>query len=169
MERSSPGRCAPFERYAVSACLLGVRCRYDGGTNLREPLLDLVRQGKAIPVCPEQLGGLPTPRIPAEIEGGDARAVWEGRAAVRNAAGEDVTSSFLRGAEETLRLARMFGARAAILKERSPSCGVREVYDGTFQRRLISGMGVAAYYLAQNGLEVLSDEEFPAGASSEGG
>jgi len=166
--QSSSEKDIPSARYVVSACLLGVRCRYDGGTNLREPLLELVRQGKAIPVCPEQLGGLPKPRVPAEIEGGDARAVWEGHAAVRNAAGEDVTSFFLRGAEETLRLARAFGAQAAILKERSPSCGVREVYDGTFQRRRVPGMGIAAYFLAQNGIEVLSDEEFLANGSSEG-
>jgi len=154
------GRPMVSERYLVSACLLGVRCRYDGDTNLREPLLALAREGRAIPVCPEQLGGLPTPRVPSEIEGGDARAVWEGQAIVRNAAGEIVTDSFVRGAEEVLRLAQMYGIRAAILKERSPSCGVREVYDGTFQRRRVPGMGIAAYHLLRNGVNVLSDEEF---------
>ncbi len=105
----------------VSACLAGVRCRYDGGACPDPAVVDLVRRGRALPVCPEQLGGLPTPRRPAEIRGGAGADVLEGRARVVTASGADVTDAFLRGAEETLRLARLSGAEGAILKARSPS------------------------------------------------
>lgn len=114
----------PEGRVLVSACLAGVRCRYDGSSSPVEEVELLVERGRAVPVCPEQLGGLPTPREPAEIEGGDGFAVLEGRALVRNRQGEDVTGTFLRGAEESLRLARLARCTRAVMREGSPSCGV---------------------------------------------
>ncbi len=108
--------------YLVSACLLGLRTRYDGASKA-VPWLE--RKAKhLVPVCPEQLGGLPTPRPPAEIVGGDGLAVLEGQARVINAQGEDVTSAFVRGAEEVLRLAKLLKPTGIILKARSPSCGL---------------------------------------------
>ncbi len=108
--------------FLVSACLLGLRTRYDG--NSKE--VAWLRRGacRFIPVCPEQLGGLPTPRAPAEILGGDGLAVLEGRARVVNQLGEDVTPAFIRGAEEVLRLAKLYQVQGVWLKARSPSCGV---------------------------------------------
>lgn len=108
--------------YLVSACLLGLRTRYDGGSKAVSWLARHTR--KLIPVCPEQLGGLPTPRPPAEILDGDGWAVLEGRVHVVNRKGEDVTQAFIRGAEEVLRLARLLRAEGMILKARSPSCGL---------------------------------------------
>lgn len=138
----------------VSACLAGVACRYDG-TACPDPAVEaLVRSGRALPVCPEQLGGLPTPRRRAEIRGGDGEAVLDGRARVVNAAGEDVTESFLRGARETLRLARLAGADRALLKARSPSCAAGEIYDGSFSGRRRAGAGVTAALLRREGLDV---------------
>lgn len=142
----------------VSACLAGVRCRYDGGACPDPAVVDLVRRGRALPVCPEQLGGLPTPRRPAEIRGGAGADVLEGRARVVTASGADVTDAFLRGAEETLRLARLSGAEGAILKARSPSCGVGAVYDGSFTGRLRPGDGVAAALLRRAGITLRSGE-----------
>ena len=104
----------------VSACLLGCACRYDGRSKGHPLAQELARRGLAVPVCPEQLGGLATPRAPSEQR--------EGR--VVSAAGDDVTAQYRRGAEETLRLARLYGCAVAVLKERSPSCGSGQVYDG---------------------------------------
>ena len=112
-----------IDPYLVSACLLGLRTRYDGASKASSWLLS--RKGALlIPVCPEQLGGLPTPRAPAEIIGGDGLAVLEGRAQVINQLGEDVTQAFVRGAEEVLRLARLYQVKGVWLKARSPSCGL---------------------------------------------
>ncbi len=111
-------------RVVVSACLAGVRCRYDGTSSPLQEVEKLLAEGRALPVCPEQLGGLPTPREPAEIEGGDGFLVLEGKARVFNRRGEEVTAAFVRGAEESLRLARLAGCARAILREGSPSCGV---------------------------------------------
>ena len=146
----------------VSACLLGLHTCYDGGTRCRREILGLFREGKAIPVCPEQLGGLPTPRPPAEIQGGTGHDVLAGRARVETIAGDDVTAQFIRGAEETLYLAQQLKIRAAILKARSPSCGNREIYDGSHRGILRPGAGVAAALLFQHGIAVYSEEEFTA-------
>lgn len=108
----------------VSACLLGLRTRYDGDSRPSEAIIDLARRGRLIPVCPEQLGGLATPRVKQTLSGGDGDGVLAGRAKVVNEAGRDVTENFLRGARETLKLAKLSGAAFAILKEKSPSCGV---------------------------------------------
>ena len=136
-------------RILVSACLLGVCCRYDGGHAACPEVLALIRAHELIPVCPEQLGGLPTPRQPSELRG-------EGVAA-RD--GADVTRAFRRGAEAALDLARLYGCQAAILKSGSPSCGHGWVYDGTFTGAKRPGSGVAARLLSQGGLRVVSEKE----------
>lgn len=133
----------------VSACLFGVPCRYDGTgfTDARFPAL--AKKHHLIPVCPEQLGGLPTPRPPAERNGT--------RILTRD--DRDVTAAFTRGANETLRLAKLFSCRIAILKANSPSCGSGQIYDGCFCGRLIPGDGMTAELLKQNGLTVLSEKD----------
>lgn len=138
----------------VSACLAGFPCRYDAKSKPQPEVMRLVAAGLAIPICPEQLGGLPTPRSAAEIVGGDGHDVLAGNARVCNAVGEDVTEQFIRGAEIVVKLAQLCEATIAILQERSPSCGVSKVYDGSFGRQLRPGQGVAAAKLAQLGLEV---------------
>ena len=135
------------ESILVSACLLGVRCRYDGGSKPQEPLLRLMEKYTLIPVCPEQLGGLSTPRLPSE------------RIADRVVMNDstDVTEAYRRGAEEALRLARLFGCRLAVLKERSPSCGSGTIYDGSFSGHLTGGDGVTAALLRENGIAVYGE------------
>jgi uncharacterized protein YbbK (DUF523 family) len=136
--------------YLVSACLAGVNCKYDGGNNEREEIKKLVREGKAVLVCPEQLGGLPTPRLPSEIRGDR----------VYNIKGEEVTENFYKGAYESLKIAELYGIKEAILKARSPSCGSGQIYDGTFSGRLIEGDGITARILKQAGIKVMTEEEF---------
>lgn len=138
----------------VSACLGGLPCRYDGKSQLHPEIMELVATGLAIPICPEQLGGLPTPRSAAEIVGGDGNDVLAGMARVMTVAGDDVTGQFVRGAEAVAGLAQLCGAELAVLQERSPSCGLNQVYDGSFSRRLCPGQGVTAAKLTQLGLEV---------------
>ena len=133
----------------VSACLLGVPCRYDGRGQADERIVALAKSHHLIPVCPEQLGGLPTPRPSAERSGT--------RVLTRD--DRDVTAPFTRGAEETLRLARLFSCRIAILKANSPSCGSGQIYDGCFCGRLIPGDGITAALLKQDGLTVLSEKD----------
>lgn len=136
-------------RALVSQCLLGVPCRYDGACAGKE---DVCREAAArgwIPVCPEILGGLCTPRTPAERQGE--------RVIARD--GTDVTAAYRRGAEEALRLAKLYGARYALLKERSPSCGSGTIYDGTFTGRRVPGDGVTAELLKANGIEVFGETE----------
>lgn len=138
----------------VSACLAGKPCRYDGATCADPRVLEWVRQGLALPVCPEVLGGLPTPRTPCEILGGDGTAVWTGEAKVIDARGHDRTCAFLQGATETLRVCRTLNIEKAWLKNRSPSCGCGILYDGTFTDTLTTGWGVAACILKNNGVSV---------------
>lgn len=137
----------------VSACLAGYHCRYDGGSCPDDVIIALVREGKAIPVCPEALGGLPMPRPPAEIQE-DGAAVLTGKGRVLNRDGEDITEAFLKGAHETLRLARLYGAERAILKANSPSCGSGTIYDGSFTGQKKPGDGVTAMLLRVNGIPV---------------
>lgn len=132
----------------VSACLAGIFCRYNGETIPFEPVVELVRQGRAIPFCPEAHGGLPTPRPPCEIINGR----------VINKEGADQTDEFLRGAEEGLRLARLVGAEEAILKAGSPSCGSGTIYDGTFSGVRVPGNGVFADLLLKHGITVRTEE-----------
>ena len=132
----------------VSACLAGFPCRYDGKARPCAEVMELVKKGQAIPVCPEQLGGLPTPRPPCEIR--DGRAV--------DAAGVDRTEAFRRGAEAVLELVKTYGATQAVLQNRSPSCGSGWIYDGTFSKKLVAGDGITARLLAENGIQVIGIE-----------
>ena len=128
----------------VSACLAGFPCRYDGKARPCAQVVELVRAGKAIPVCPEQLGGLSTPRTSCEI--------WDGR--VVDAEGYDRTEAFRRGARAVLRIAQTYGATEALLQSRSPSCGSGRIYDGSFTKTLTAGDGVTARLLKENGIQV---------------
>lgn len=143
----------------VSACLAGVPCRYDGKSCLQRRIANWVQDGVAIPVCAEVLGGLPVPRAPCEICGGDAGDVLAGRARVIDRLGKDHTDAFVRGGWETLGICRERGIVKAWLKSRSPSCGCGILYDGSFTRTLVPGMGVAAYILQQNGVLVYAADE----------
>ena len=134
----------------VSACLLGEPCRYDGKSKPSEAIRALAEQHTLIPICPEVMGGLRTPRSPSEIQP-DGRVV--------NREGADVSENYLRGAEIALKMAREHGCTLAILKEKSPSCGNREVYDGSFSGKLIPGQGICARLLEANGIRVLGESE----------
>lgn len=149
------------EVYLVSACLLGLPTRYDGADNCCLQLRRLCRCGNIIPVCPEQLGGLPTPRRPAEIRGGDGKAVLRGRAAVVDDTGQDVTAQFLRGAFAAVRLARLYRVDGAILKSGSPSCGSGSIRDGSFSGGRRPGDGVAAALFKDCGIPVYHETELP--------
>ncbi|GAA0085073.1 DUF523 domain-containing protein [Clostridium sp. CTA-7] len=142
--------------YLISGCLCGVNCKYSGGNNLNSKCVDLFREGKAILVCPEQLGGLPTPRTPAEIQG-NSEEVLNGNHKVLTKDNADVTEEFLKGAYETLNIAKLTNANKAILKDGSPSCGVNYIYDGNFNGKKIEGMGITTAILKNNGIEVISD------------
>ncbi|NLY88296.1 MAG: DUF523 domain-containing protein [Firmicutes bacterium] len=147
----------------VSACLLGEKCRYDGQNSCCPLLLEKLRGRPVIAACPEQLGGLGTPRKPAEIIGGDGKAGWEGKALVKAACGQELTENFRQGAEKTWRLLLEKGCTAAILKERSPSCGKNFIYDGAFQKRLRPGPGVTTALLLEKGIPVYSETEWISG------
>ncbi len=140
-----------MEIVIVSACLLGINCRYDGGHAYCPEVFDDLSHRHFIPVCPEQLGGLPTPRLPAKIEGGDGADVWHGTAKVINQFGEEVTQAFQKGAQETLAIAQVAKAKRAILKDHSPSCGSQFIYGA---EGLTKGIGVTAALLAKNGMAV---------------
>lgn len=145
----------------ISACLVGEICRYSGdGFNDYPELRRLVENGQAIPVCPEVLGGAPVPRDPCEIRGGDGFDVLDGRAQVFTNHGEDKTNVFLTGASEVLAAARRYGARTAVLKERSPSCGSSLIYDGSFSGKRVPGCGCTAAILVRAGLDVCSEENY---------
>lgn len=133
----------------VSACLLGLNCKYSGGNNISEKIVELRNRYNLIPVCPEQLGGLATPRNPAEICDG----------LIIDSQGNDVTDFFRKGAMETLSVARLFNCPIAILKSQSPSCGFGRVYDGTFEGKLVPGMGMTARILQESGITVICDED----------
>lgn len=138
----------------VSACLVGINCKYSGGNNYNQKIFNLVKEGKAIPICPEQLGGLKTTRKPAEIKNID------GKRYVINNEGEDVTENFERGAIEVLNLAQNLNIKTAILQPRSPSCGVNKIYSGNFDGKLTDGNGILAELLIQNGVKVFTPEEY---------
>ncbi len=133
----------------VSACLAGVKCRYDGNDNATNKVIEMVKKGIAIPICPEQLGGLQTPRIPAEI--------YEEK--VINKKGENVTSQFKKGAKETLRIAELANCHKAILKQNSPSCGYGKIYDGSHTGKIIKGIGLTANLLSKKGILILTEED----------
>lgn len=143
----------------VSACLLGVNCRYDGQNNLNEKVMQLAAKEVLIPVCPEQLGGLGTPREPMGIIGGGGSEVLDGKVRVINECGRNVTENLVRGAEEVLKIARSLGVKGAILKARSPSCGCGKIHDGTSPSRLVKGDGVTAALLKRNGIWVVTEDD----------
>lgn len=134
----------------VSACLVGINCKYSGGNNYNEKIFNLVKEGKAIPICPEQLGGLKTPRLPAEIK----------NECVINKNNEDVTKEFVKGANEVLNLAKELGIKKAVLQPRSPSCGCGRIYSGNFDNTLVDGNGITADLLMKNGIEVIPADEY---------
>ncbi len=134
--------------YAVSACLCGFPCRYDGKSKPDETVRALYESGKALPVCPEQEGGLETPRTPCEIMNGR----------IVSCDGEDRTEAYLLGSQRVLALCREHGIKKAILKQNSPSCGTTHIYDGTFSGKLIPGMGMTARLLFENGIEVTGEK-----------
>ena len=141
-----------MEPILISACLLGAACRYDGGSKPVLSVEALMGRYQLVPVCPEQLGGLPTPREPSERQGD----------LVVMKSGADVTAQYQRGAEQALHLARVFGCKKAVLKERSPSCGSGEIYDGTFSGKLTPGNGVTAALFKKNGIEVFGESHVDA-------
>lgn len=134
-------------RVVFSQCMLGVRCRYDGKYAVKESVREAACERGWIPVCPEILGGLQTPRPPAERVGDR----------VMNCEGRDVTAQFCRGAEQALEIAKLFGAKYALLKERSPSCGCGEIYDGTFTGAKIAGDGLTAALFKEHGIQVFGE------------
>lgn len=138
-----------MEKILVSACLLGAPCRYDGKSKPDARVLTLASRYELIPVCAEELGGLKTPRTPAEIVG----------ERVINRDGIDVTAEYVLGASKVLEIARENGCKIAILKSKSPSCGHGEVYDGSFTRTLKAGNGICAEVLIKNGILVINEEE----------
>lgn len=138
------------EAVIVSACLLGIKCRYDGSDRIDGDFLKCLAGVIPVPVCPEQLGGMPTPRPRSAIGQGDGVDVLQGRAKVYDENGEDVTAGFLRGASEALKIAKMVHAKRAFLQERSPSCGVKNIVKND---EVIKGPGVFAALLAAEGVE----------------
>ncbi len=136
-----------MENIIVSACLLGVSCRYDGNSKPCREVIALKENYNLIPVCPEIMGGLPTPRLSCEIKG--KLVVMQD--------GKNVTKEFEKGAAEVLKLAQMFECKKAVLKENSPSCGCGKIYDGTFSKKLIDGNGITAGLLLKNGIKVFGE------------
>lgn len=137
------------EKILVSACLLGINCKYSGGNNQNEKVLEYIKDKEVIPVCPEIMGGLSTPRPPSEIINDK----------VLNNLNQDVTQQYKKGAEETLKLAKLFNVKKALLKAKSPSCGKGYIYDGTFSSTLIEGNGITTKLLIENGIEVITEKD----------
>ncbi len=150
-----------MKKILISACLAGDRVRYDGkSAHLKDSLLkEWSQKGLLVKVCPEVSGGLKIPRPEAQIVNGNGLDVLKGTAKVIDIQGSDVTLSFIRGAEYTLSIAAQFGIEMAILKEKSPSCGVHRIYDGCFVSNIIPGFGVTAALLKQSGIKVFSENE----------
>ncbi len=138
-----------MKRILISACLLGENCKYSGGNNLCPQAAELAEAYQLVPVCPEQLGGLPTPRPPAERQGEKVCAKT----------GADVTDAYRKGAEEARRLGQLLQCEGALLKARSPSCGKGKIYDGSFTGTVIDGNGVTAELLEAAGIPVYTEDE----------
>lgn len=145
----------------VSACLVGLKCRYSGDSSSNAHIEELVRKNEAILVCPEQMGGCPTPRYPCEIaDNSTGQDVLDGKAKVVDSQGLSRTDEFLRGAHETLKVAQLFNISMAVLKSKSPSCGCGRIYDGSFSRQLRDGNGVTAQLLLNNGYKICTEEDY---------
>lgn len=147
----------------VSKCLTGSPCRYNGQGKPNQAVIEFLRglePGRDyLLICPECAGGLPIPRTGGELCGGDAAAVWQGAAWVQNAQGDDYTPGFIKGAKAALPLAGQHQARAALLKEKSPSCGVHLIHNGQFDGGVIAGRGVTAYALSEMGVHLFNEDE----------
>lgn len=143
----------------VSACLLGINCKYSGDNNKNIKVIEYLKDREFTLICPEQLGGLSTPRHPAEINSLDGYAVLKGGSSVVNNEKENVTDCFLKGASESLKIAQIYNCKEAILKEGSPSCGANFIYDGTFSGTKKRGAGVTVALLRNNGIKVISEKE----------
>ena len=149
-----------MQKILVSACLLGQPVRYDGGGHGPfAALLQWQQQGRVVALCPEVAGGLPTPREPAEILGGQGGQVLDGLIALRSVDGADVSSAFVAGARQAEQLVRAHGIQIAVLKARSPSCGNQQTYDGSFSGRLVAGEGVTAAALRRMGVLVFNETQ----------
>ncbi|MFW5998757.1 MAG: DUF523 domain-containing protein [Halanaerobiaceae bacterium] len=140
-------------KYIISACLSGVNCRYNGSNYLIKSIAKLVKEGKAISICPEIIAGLSTPRTSCEIE------VVNGKRKVYNKKGQELTRQFINAAHKCVDLARIFEIKQAILKSRSPSCGSKYIYDGSFSGNLKPGKGITAEYLIKNGIKVFNENQ----------
>lgn len=134
------------EKILVSACLLGINCKYDGGNNASKEIDEFLKDYEIIPICPEIMGGLPTPRKASEIKNNK----------VINIEGQDVTKEFEKGAQESLFLAKKYNVKKALLKAKSPSCGNGKIYDGTFTKTIIDGDGKTTQLLKENGIEIIT-------------
>ena len=143
----------------VSACLCGVNSKYNGGNNENNKVLEFLKEKDFLLVCPEQLGGLTTPRTQCEIANGSGEQVLTGKAKVLNVNGLDCTNEFIKGAQETLKIALKFHSDTAILKSNSPSCGYGRIYDGSFLGKLADGNGVTSELLMQNGIKILTEKD----------
>jgi uncharacterized protein YbbK (DUF523 family) len=144
----------------ISACLLGIRCAWSGDNKYKNNrAIELSKVETLIPICPEQLGGLSTPRAPQEIQGGTGDDVLDNKCRVLNKNGEDVTEQFIKGAVETLKIACQLNVKEFIAKSESPSCGCGQIYDGTFSGKLISGDGVATALLRRNGIRIIPEQD----------
>lgn len=136
-----------MEKIVVSACLLGINCKYDGTNNKNDKVLEYLKDKEVIPICPEIMGGLSTPRVPSEIK--DNKVITKDNV--------DVTDNFLKGANEVLYLAKLLNVKKALLKAKSPSCGIGEIYDGTFTHTKIEGDGITTRLLKENNIEVITE------------
>ncbi len=144
--------------YIISACLCGINCKYNGGNNYNKVCSDLFEAGKAIIICPEQLGGLSTPRIPSELTDTALKVMKGYNGKVISKEGNDVTENFLKGAEEVVNISKRLNIKLAILKDGSPSCGVNYIYDGTFTGEKIKGVGLTTQMLKDIGVKVISED-----------
>jgi uncharacterized protein YbbK (DUF523 family) len=143
----------------ISACLLGVKCRWNGDHNKNDRAMDLVKKEILLPVCPEQLGGLSTPRARQEIQGGAGKDVLDKKANIINQDGDDVTEQLIKGAEETLKIAQLYQVKEFIGKSLSPSCSCSKIYDGTFTGKIKDGRGITAELLMKNGIMIREEED----------
>ncbi len=148
------------KKYLISACLVGENVRYDGQNCLQQQLKQLIDTNQAVMMCPEVSGGLQTPRLAAEIVGGNGHDVLNHQAKVLDTEGNDVTQAFILGAEKTLKLAQLHQITHIILKANSPSCGSVMIYDGSFTGHKIHGVGVTTALLEQHGFQVLTEDVF---------
>lgn len=148
-----------MKKIVISACLIGEKCRYNGRDSKSEAITNKFDVDSLIQICPEQMGGLSTPRPAAEIVGGDGDAVLDGRARVITVDGADRTEAFLAGAYRALEIAQAHGATHAILKSKSPSCGCGQIYDGSFTGNLTDSDGVTAALFRRHGIEIMTEAD----------